>query len=93
MTYQEKIGLRLMRKRRELGFTQDEAAKAIGLRDGQTLMRWENGTKDFATRFLMRLSKIYFVSPEWILNWNGAADEYDNSFEDPNRGFRRKEDF
>ena len=92
MTYQEKVGLRLMRKRRELGFSQLEVAKALGMRSDTVIMYWENGTKDFKTRYLLQFARLYGVSPEWILNWKGAADEYDNSYEDPNNGFRRKDD-
>lgn len=92
MTSQERIGLRLMRKRVDLGYTQQEVAGFVGVRDATTIMNWECGTKDPATRYLIRLARLYCVTPDWILNFNGEADEYDNQFVSQYGGFRRKED-
>lgn len=56
---------RLLFARKELNFTQDEAAKKLGV-GRVSLIRYENGDRLPSTEILAKICEGYKVSPSWL---------------------------
>lgn len=70
--------LRGLRERR--GWTQEELANEIGYTNKQ-VSRWESGSSDISTDALVKLSKLFGVTSDWLL---GLVD-------DPNQRYQESE--
>lgn len=70
--------LRGLRERR--GWTQEELADEIGYTNKQ-VSRWESGSSDISTDALVKLSKLFGVTSDWLL---GLVD-------DPNERYQESE--
>ena len=53
-------------ERARVGLTAKEVAKAIGVHEN-ALLRWENGLTEPLGDNLIKLSKLYMVSPEYLM--------------------------
>ena len=60
------LGEVLKEHRTRCGMTQEFVAESLGV-SRQAVSKWENGTADPATSNLLKLAKLYGVSPEELL--------------------------
>ncbi|RMD64882.1 LexA family transcriptional regulator [Candidatus Parcubacteria bacterium] len=68
------IGARIKQRRKELGMTLKEAAKAAGVTH-PTIMNWEKGnTKSFKEPYFSALIKALKTTPDWILYGKGPKE-------------------
>ncbi|HCB7786807.1 TPA: helix-turn-helix domain-containing protein, partial [Escherichia coli] len=60
------ISERIRNRRKDVGLTQQQVAKAIGI-SRVSVTKWENGSSKPDGENLYLLSKLLSKSPEWIL--------------------------
>ena len=63
---EETLGKRIVSHRKRLGLTQDALAERLGV-TAQAVSKWENGTADPSTSNLLKLAKLYGISPEDLI--------------------------
>jgi HTH-type transcriptional regulator, cell division transcriptional repressor len=67
----DEMGDRISRRRSELGLTQAEIARKLGV-VRQTVSLWENGhVRDIGGRHLRELARLLDVEPDWLLYGDG----------------------
>ena len=66
ITYMEHAGERIKKKRKELGYTQAEVGKLVGV-TSVAVVQWEKGDTLPSGAHLLILAKALDVSPEYIL--------------------------
>ena len=60
------MGKRIAEHRKRLGLTQDALAEKLGV-TAQAVSKWENGTADPSTSNLLKLAKLYGITPEELI--------------------------
>lgn len=60
------LGEVLKEQRTRCGMTQEFVAEALGV-SRQAVSKWENGTADPATSNLLKLAKLYGITPEELI--------------------------
>ena len=60
------LSQRIIELRNELGMSQNQLAKAMEV-SRQAVSKWENGTADPSTSNLLKLAKLYGISPEDLI--------------------------
>ena len=63
----QSLGEALKSHRLRCGMTQEFVAEQLGV-SRQAVSKWENGTSDPSTTNLLKLCKLYHISPEDLLN-------------------------
>ncbi|MCW7252341.1 helix-turn-helix domain-containing protein [Escherichia coli] len=71
------ISERIRKRRRDIGLTQQQVAKAIGV-TRVSVTKWENGSTKPDGENLHLLSKLFSKSPEWILYGKDIHDKVDD---------------
>lgn len=71
---QLEIGLRLKRKRREMGLTQQDVAEYMGVGRNTTISGWESGKKKMDNQKILKLAKLYKVSIDYLLGNKGEQE-------------------
>lgn len=61
------IGARLKAAREKAGLTQEKARKELGIPKAQTLSAYERGVNSPPIEILIKISKLYSVSMDWII--------------------------
>lgn len=73
------IGERIKNKRCDLGLTQDEVAKKIGVAL-QTIFKYENGIiSNIPIEKIEKLAKTLQTTPEYLLGWDRHIDSLDRT--------------
>lgn len=67
----DKIGKRIKKIRTQLGLTQKQMAKILGLSSFVTISRWERGERTPDQEALNRLVKLLNVNLNWLLTGEG----------------------
>lgn len=65
------LGTRLKQRRKELGITQGDLGRAIGV-TAATISLWEKGETKPKGDSLLTLAKTLGTTPEWLLHGNGS---------------------
>ena len=73
----ERLHKRLRKARKELGYTQKEFAKVLGI-GWQTLVRYEKGERDIPASVLERIIQMG-IHPTWLLTGKGPMFSEDAS--------------
>lgn len=64
----KQMGLRIQQKREELGLTQEELGKKLGV-SRQSIYKWESGAvKHFDRSYVKKMADIFHCSPAWLMN-------------------------
>ena len=64
----KQMGLRIQQKREELGLTQEELGKKLGV-SRQSIYKWESGSvKHFDRSYVQKMADIFHCSPAWLMN-------------------------
>lgn len=71
------ISERIRKRRTDIGLTQQQVAKAIGV-TRVSVTKWENGSTKPDGENLHLLSKLFSKSPEWILYGKDVHDKVDD---------------
>ncbi len=71
------ISERIRNRRKDVGLTQQQVAKAIGI-SRVSVTKWENGSSKPDGENLYLLSKLLSKSPEWILYGKDGHDKADD---------------
>ncbi|MDM8921200.1 helix-turn-helix domain-containing protein, partial [Escherichia coli] len=71
------ISERIRNRRKDVGLTQQQVAKAIGI-SRVSVTKWENGSSKPDGENLHLLSKLLSKSPEWILYGKDCHDKTDD---------------
>lgn len=76
------FGLRVKRKREELGYTQDMLAKMIGYKHKTSIAKIENGERDLPRKKIIELAEALHTTPDYLMGWNenaiGTMDSQEN---------------
>lgn len=65
------FGLRVKRKREELGYTQDMLAKMIGYKHKTSIAKIEKGERDLPRKKIIELAEALQTTPDYLMGWNG----------------------
>ena len=70
-----RVGERIKKSRQELGLSQAQLAKAVGISQ-ESVRKWENGEiQSPRADTLIRLARKLRKDPEWLLNGKGRGKE------------------
>jgi DNA-binding XRE family transcriptional regulator len=63
-----RMGMRIQQKREELGLTQEELGKKLGV-SRQTIYKWESGSvQHFDRSYVQKMADLFHCSPAWLMN-------------------------
>lgn len=68
------IGLRIKKRREELGLSQQELAERMGLKSKSTICKIEKGDDNLTTPIIIRYAKALEIQPEIIAGWRVPID-------------------
>lgn len=68
------IGNRLIAAREMNGWSQGDAAKALGFTNGTQLCLWESGSRVPPLHLISRVSEVFGVSTDWLLGLDDAPE-------------------
>lgn len=78
---QREIGLRIKKKRKQMGLSQSELAEKMGVGRNTTISGWETGSKKLDNEKLTKLASLFNVSVDYLLGHKEAeAIEKEKSF-------------
>ena len=82
------IGMRIRRRREELGLTQDELAKRMGYSGRSSISVVESGKRDISWENVCKYAKVLNCTPSYLMKWQDPIDEDDleileEIYEDP----------
>ena len=63
------IGKRIMKRRQELGLTQEELAKMMGYKSKSTINKIELGINDVSQSKIVKFSDVLCVSVAYLMGW------------------------
>lgn len=67
------VGNNIRQRRLELGLTQDELAKKLGLRNRVSVSTVENGKEDLTTERVRQFAKALNCSPADLMGWDDMS--------------------
>lgn len=67
------VGRNIRQRRLELGLTQDELAKKLGLRNRVSISTVENGKEDLTTVRVRQFAKALNCSPADLMGWDDRS--------------------
>lgn len=68
------IGEKILKARKEKGFTQEELAKLMGYKDRSTIARIESGDNDVPQSKVVEFSKTLGVPISYLMEWDECDD-------------------
>ena len=77
--FQETLGIRIKRKREEIGLSQEELGRKLGKVTHASISNWESNKTVPASKNLTELAKIFNCSIEWLLSGKSHVDFQDIS--------------
>lgn len=69
------IGRNIMRRRKELGMTQEELAMKMGYKSKSTINKIENGTNDIPQSKIVNFAKVLETTPAYLMGWENKVEE------------------
>ena len=63
------LGERLKKKRKELGLSQEELAKRLGLKSKSTICKIERGDDNLTTTAIRKYANALNVEPGYLMGW------------------------
>ena len=63
------IGERIKRRRKELGLSQEELAKRMGLKSKTTICKVETGDDNLTTTIVKKYADALHTTPAYIMGW------------------------
>ena len=76
------LGERIKRRRIELGLSQEDLAKRLGLKSKSTICKIERGDDNLTTTAITKYANALSVTPGYLMGWEDSIVQYvDNSYE------------
>lgn len=66
------IGERIKNRRKELGLSQEELAKKMGLKSKSTICKVETGGDNLTSTIVKKYAKALDTTPSYLMGWNTA---------------------
>lgn len=63
------VGDNILRRRRELGLTQEELAKRMGYKSKSTINKIEMGINDIPQSKIAKFAAVLFTTPAYLMGW------------------------
>lgn len=63
------VGDNILRRRRELGLTQEELAKRMGYKSKSTINKIEMGINDIPQSKIAKFATVLFTTPAYLMGW------------------------
>ena len=73
------VGDNILKRRKELGLTQEELAKFMGYKSKSTINKIEMGINDIPQSKIIRFAEVLYTTPAHLMGW----DEEEDSPEEP----------
>ena len=70
------LGQRIHQKRTELGLTQEELGKQLGVKR-QAICKWEKGeVTEFKRSYILTMATIFHCDPAWLMGFDKDSNVY-----------------
>lgn len=70
-----KIGIKIKKKREQLGITQEELAQKLGYKNKSTIAKIENGTNDIVQSKVIDFAKALNTSIAFLMGWEESESK------------------
>lgn len=67
------IGEKIIKRRIELGMSQDELAKKVGYKDRSSIARIESGERDIRQSSVMKFAEALSTTPAWLMDISDSS--------------------
>lgn len=71
------LGERLKQKRIELGLSQEELAKRLGLKSKSTICKIERGEDNLTTTAIRKYAEALHTTPAYLMGWESTVSGHD----------------
>ena len=78
--FQETLGIRIRRKREEIGLSQETLGRKLGQVKHASVSQWESNKTIPSAKSLIELARIFNCSIDWLLLGKGYVDFQDNEY-------------
>lgn len=85
MLINSKIGSQILKRRKELGWTQEELAIKMGYKTKSSINKIENGNSDIPQSKVMKFAEVLDTTPGYLMGWDtDVIDAASELFSDKN---------